>query len=239
MKIIIFLIFVAIWVSPCCSICFDGGFRRNRFILIQYPDGQSVFISTNATGQAHFDSRCYNCSEIIIFRRHTTPNPIAFTLAPSTLDLAASPSSMTFNGSGISTDYGMPMIEFEDLNGNLMSSVNAVSVSADGTSLMTETPNFASVWSGQYRAVIYNRYYDGGWMEVGDADITITGRDPVDQDGDGWYSDVDCDDQDPNVNPGASPDCSGAVFDQNCNGTRDMEECFQDTCLSGGLCNIY
>ena len=43
----------------------------------------------------------------------------------------------------------------------------------------------------------------------------------VDEDGDGYLSDDDCDDGDPNVFPGADELCDG--FDNNCNGQADED----------------
>ena len=51
------------------------------------------------------------------------------------------------------------------------------------------------------------------------ADADDTGSSSVDEDGDGFDETVDCDDQDPAVNPGAAEACDGV--DNNCDGTVD------------------
>ena len=48
---------------------------------------------------------------------------------------------------------------------------------------------------------------------------------PVDQDGDGWTDDEDCDDNNPFVNPGAEEECDGV--DNDCN--EDVDEGFPDS----------
>ena len=45
---------------------------------------------------------------------------------------------------------------------------------------------------------------------------------PVDADGDGYFSDEDCDDDDPAVNPGAQEICNG--IDDDCDGAADIED---------------
>lgn len=62
------------------------------------------------------------------------------------------------------------------------------------------------------------------WDSVGVAVGELPPPPPPDGDGDGWNIYSDCDDTDPFVNPGASPDCSGMYYDRNCNGQFDMNE---------------
>jgi hypothetical protein len=58
----------------------------------------------------------------------------------------------------------------------------------------------------------------------GDDDDATTPA-PVDADGDGYTSDVDCDDSNSSVNPGASEPCACDAIDQNCNGVVDDFPC--------------
>ena len=52
-----------------------------------------------------------------------------------------------------------------------------------------------------------------------DADADDTGSSNVDEDGDGFDETVDCDDQNPDINPGAAESCDGV--DNNCDGLID------------------
>jgi Ricin-type beta-trefoil lectin domain len=54
----------------------------------------------------------------------------------------------------------------------------------------------------------------------------------IDNDNDGWNACSDCDDNDPNVNPGAGA-CEPGV-DRNCNGIDDYQDCF-----GGGECCFF
>ena len=53
-------------------------------------------------------------------------------------------------------------------------------------------------------------------LACGDKPTDSADPDPVDQDGDGYLSDVDCDDDDPDVHPGADERCDG--YDTDCDG---------------------
>jgi Zn-dependent metalloprotease len=76
------------------------------------------------------------------------------------------------------------------------------------------------------------------WDSVGVAVGELPPPPPPDNDGDGWDIYSDCDDNDPFVNPGQSPDCSGMYFDRNCNGQYDASEweCSNQECPPGMIC---
>ncbi len=76
------------------------------------------------------------------------------------------------------------------------------------------------------------------WDSVGVAVGELPPAPPPDNDNDGWDIYSDCDDNDPFINPGQSPDCSGFYYDRNCNGLYDASEyeCNQNECLPGMIC---
>src|SRR5687768_2270671 len=110
----------------------------------------------------------------------------------------------------------------------------ATAVAGDGSWVQISVPDLSRAYSGQFQILVVNKTSDGGEEEMGYAPVTLWGRDRVDADGDGWFSDEDCDDNDPFVNPYASPDCYGSYSDRNCNGIWDSDECY-----SGDPCNPY
>lgn len=79
------------------------------------------------------------------------------------------------------------------------------------------------------------------WDAVGVCVGQLPPEPPPDNDGDGWDIYSDCDDDDPFVNPGASPDCNGLYYDRNCNGVYDMNECNSGgcgPCPPGQICQM-
>ncbi|MCP4806856.1 MAG: hypothetical protein GY913_02135 [Proteobacteria bacterium] len=66
----------------------------------------------------------------------------------------------------------------------------------------------------------------GDSVEAGDSDLpedssVDSDPQPVDEDGDGYDSTVDCDDTDPDVNPGAQEVCDDNATDEDCDGVAD------------------
>jgi hypothetical protein len=92
-----------------------------------------------------------------------------FNASPSSIDADAPPSTVEVTGSGLSTAYGMPHIDYYDWNGTLVGSQQASQVSADGTWMTGPPPDLSGVFSGGYVLKVYNAdgtYLGDGWAEV-------------------------------------------------------------------------
>lgn len=142
--------------------------------------------------------------------------------------------------------YGLPVAEYYDQYGNYIGSGTTTAVGADGTWLEASLPDLSGVYSGTYRVEVSNLYSDGQRQLIASGSVECYGRDMRDYDGDGWSPDAynpgerDCDDYNPNVNPGVGPDCSGSYyFDQNCNGMSDYDECYGGAGCCGPGCYCY
>jgi hypothetical protein len=85
-----------------------------------------------------------------------TLNP-SFTATPSAIDVNSAPASITVNGFGISSDGGMPTVEYYDGNGILVAQVTASEVAADGTQLSASGPDLSLMTSGSnYILIVRN-----------------------------------------------------------------------------------
>ena len=81
------------------------------------------------------------------------------------------------NGENLSTEYGMPYIEYRDpYTGNLVGSTTATAVSEKGGWLQANTPDLSSVYDGVYNILVSNLRADGSLEPVGSASIVCTGR---------------------------------------------------------------
>jgi hypothetical protein len=146
------------------------------------------------------------------------------------VNLQAPPSSVTIGGSGIDTTYGMPIMHLYDYNGTFIGKQTATS--CDGWNWATfNLETLTNPYSGTYHAKVARMRWDGNYEEIGDAPIDCYGYPRVDNDGDGSYCDQDCNDNNPNIYPYAAADCSGYLWDANCNGRSDTME---SECSYGG-----
>jgi hypothetical protein len=149
------------------------------------------------------------------------------------LDAEAATTTFTITGDNMNAYYGMPTLQFYDVNGVLMCQTQATNIAWDNSSIEGSTYPLDYMPSGIYIVEIWNATPDGSGEHVGDTSMNIfrTSELPPDADGDGHRADVDCNDNDPSIYPGAPTSCASGE-DRNCDGLDDYEECYE-----GGLIN--
>jgi len=79
----------------------------------------------------------------------------------------------TITGQGFSGQFGMPLVQYLDWNGNLVEQTNASAVADDGSWIVTPVPNLANFASGTYFAVVANANATGEWDVVGAAPFDL------------------------------------------------------------------
>jgi len=79
-----------------------------------------------------------------------------FSFVPETIQRDSPPASITIEGTDISSEGGMPTVEYYDLNGTLIAQDTATDVAYDGSSLTAPAPNLSLFASGSYVAVVRN-----------------------------------------------------------------------------------
>jgi hypothetical protein len=100
-----------------------------------------------------------------------------FAPTPGQIDLLAPPATFEMNGENLSTQYGMPYIEYRDpYTGNLVGATTATAVSGKGGWLQANTPDLSSVYDGVYNILVSNIRADGSLEPVGSSSIVCTGR---------------------------------------------------------------
>lgn len=224
--------------KPACPTCTDCGWAPNSTVTIFYPPVTGVTGSAtaiaNSQGCIVFDSRCIDCSRMAFSGRRRSGLFGLFSVSPDPINLQAPPGTLTIYGYGISGAYGAPIIECIDPYGRRLSTTTATSVAGDGSWVQIDLPDLSHAYTGQFQVIVINRTWDGSQEEIGYSPINLYGRERVDADGDGWFIDEDCDDNNPSINPLASPDCSGSYSDLNCNGISDYDECYSGGGGGGG-----
>jgi hypothetical protein len=96
-----------------------------------------------------------------------------FVFSPNPLNPASLPSTVTIQGSGFISTYGMPVVQYFDMQGNLVTQQAVTSVSPDGTTLTATTPNISELAAGAYAGVINNINASGSYDYVGTVAVDV------------------------------------------------------------------
>ncbi len=99
--------------------------------------------------------------------------PSSFSLSPNPVYISSAPSSGTVFGSGISSTYGMPLVQYYTLDGTLVAQENATSVSSDGTSMQISGFSITQLPVGTYAAFVSNAASGGGYTYLGTGAVEL------------------------------------------------------------------
>jgi len=128
--------------------------------------------SANATPAQQGDVEEFICFEIVI-------PTVGFSFSPNPLFQDNPPSMSTIHGKGFSSQYGMPLVQYYNLQGQLVAQARATAVAGDGTWIQAPTPDISSVPLGTYAGAIKNANASGGWNYLGSASVRITVTPPI------------------------------------------------------------
>ena len=101
-------------------------------------------------------------------------------VTPNTIDVSQPlPATITLSGPTLSAQFGMPPVRIYDEFGNLIASTTAFAIASDGSSIQISTPPaLASLYSGEYGAIVGQIRSDGSAAPVSGGSFFITGNDP-------------------------------------------------------------
>lgn len=195
-KILILLSLVALASSTACiTQCESCGHRANAQAVVSFPQGSGRQQITRVVGgngcvlyPADSQGNCNGTVTVI-------GGSFSFFITPAAVDLQAPPADFMITGSGMSTTYGMPKIQYWDEHGQLLGETTASAVANDGSWLQATTPDTSQAYSGNWFVYVLNIRWDGSLEHVGSALVQAYGRDyepppPPDED--------PCNNQDPN-----------------------------------------
>ena len=132
----------------------------------------------------HFQSNPQRATEVICFDRtgagsDTVRGSQDFTFSPSPLYTdGSSGDSATISGQGFSSQYGMPLLQYYDLSGNLVNQTNANAVASNGTWITAPIPDISQVQIGSYVGFLYNKNASGSYTYLGTASVTVLNPPP-------------------------------------------------------------
>ncbi|MGH9434036.1 MAG: hypothetical protein ACRD3T_21105, partial [Terriglobia bacterium] len=97
--------------------------------------------------------------------------------SPNPLYASSPPAAVTVTGSGFSTTYGMPRVEYYYNDGTYVG--EEVATQATSTWISGPPPsNLSSLPSGVYVGAIQNETEGGGWAIIGVADVNVVTTNP-------------------------------------------------------------
>jgi hypothetical protein len=94
-----------------------------------------------------------------------SPNPIATD--------GSSGSEAVITGSGFSSQYGMPLLQYFDLNGNLVTQTNVDAVAGNGSWVSAPIPDISQLGIGTYVGIISNVNSSGGYNFMGSVSVQV------------------------------------------------------------------
>lgn len=109
-----------------------------------------------------------NCIETTLEAENST-----FTVAPNPIYLANPPATTTIVGSGFSSEYGMPIVQYFSLQGTLLAQASATYVSSDGTTISANTPSLSGLPVGSYAGIISNIAANGTNVYAGAVSVDV------------------------------------------------------------------
>jgi hypothetical protein len=116
------------------------------------------------------------CFEQIVSLQSTAD----FAFSPTPIHTVSPPSTVMISGSGLSSQFGKPLLQYYDLSGTLVAQTNAGVVASDGSWLQASVPaNVSQLAGGVYAGFIYNANASGGRDYVGVAAVRVIAPTPA------------------------------------------------------------
>ncbi len=91
----------------------------------------------------------------------------AFGITPWEINTYSPPADWTVTGAGISSQYGMPELEYLNGNGAVVATTTATSVEPDGDSMSGATPGLSGVGNGPFAGLVLNAGPNGTHNVIG------------------------------------------------------------------------
>jgi len=108
------------------------------------------------------------------FETATASEMPSYGFSPDPIATDGSSGSEAFiSGSGFNTQFGMPLVQYFDLNGNLVAQASADSVASDGTWMASPIPDISQLSDGTYVGLLSNANSSGGYDVVGSVTVVV------------------------------------------------------------------
>jgi hypothetical protein len=135
----------------------------------------------------HFQSNPGRTTEVLCFERPASQSlqasqDFGFSPDPVYTD-GSSGGTATISGQGFSSQYGMPLLQYYDSNGNLLQQTNATAVASDGSWITAPVPDISQLQIGAYVGFLYNMDSTGRYIYLGTSSVFVSDPPPPPPDG--------------------------------------------------------
>jgi hypothetical protein len=111
--------------------------------------------------------------EVFVFEPANLGQSASFHFSPNPIHTANPPGTVTITGTGISSQNGMPLLQYYTLDGTLVNQAYATAVAGDGSWLQAPVPSLAGLQAGTYVGFIYNENADSSYSYIGTSAVDV------------------------------------------------------------------
>ena len=102
-----------------------------------------------------------------------------FMFSPSPLYVIGTQPTSTITGQGFSSQYGMPVVQYFNPQGQYVDEMSATSISSNGTQIQAATPNLSGLSPGTYVGIVNNVNANGSYTPLGGTYVLVMSEAPT------------------------------------------------------------
>jgi hypothetical protein len=112
--------------------------------------------------------------EVTVIETAVDIHPTAYSFSPTPIyNDGSSGDTALIAGPGFSAQFGMPLVQYFDLSGNLLAQTNVTAVASDGSWASGPVPDISQLGVGTYVGIVSNAKADGSYGSLGAVPVNV------------------------------------------------------------------